>query len=344
MNENITILGIETSCDETAVAIVNSSKNILSNQVYSQITEHEEFKGVVPEIAARAHMLKLEKLIMKSLEETKLTFAEIDAISVTIGPGLIGGLIVGLLYAKAIAYSLEKPLIGINHLEAHALTARLTNDVEFPYLLLLVSGGHTQIIIVESLGKYKILGTTIDDAIGEAFDKVAKMLNLPYPGGPEVEKLALKGKNIIKFPVPLRGQANCNFSLSGLKTAVRNYLIGLNKISQDDVHNICCSFQHTILEIIKDRLKNAFKIFNEKFSHIANKQLVIAGGVASNKFLRENLTTYAHQKNYNLIFPPAKFCTDNAAMIAWVGIEKFKEKKFASINIAPRSKWSIEEV
>lgn len=341
MDKKIRILGIETSCDETAVAIVDSDKNILANELYSQVAEHEEFKGVVPEIAARLHMGKLEGLIETAFKKARLSLVDIDAIAVTAGPGLIGGLIVGLTYAKAMAFSLGKPLIAINHLEAHALTARLTNNIEFPYLLCLVSGGHTQIIDIAEFGRYKILGSTLDDAIGEAFDKVAKMLNLEYPGGPQIEKLAAFGKYSIKFPVPLINQKNCNFSLSGLKTAVRNYITKNKHITKEDV---CSSFQHTILHVIQNRLLHAFEIFDQKYGNIHEKTLVVAGGVAANKFLKSNLTGFASSHGYNTIFPPAKLCTDNAAMVAWLGVEKFKKSEFADLKVAPKSKWSLEEV
>jgi N6-L-threonylcarbamoyladenine synthase len=333
------VLGIETSCDETSVAIVDENKNIIANLVYSQIKEHIEFQGVVPELAARAHMEKLELLINEALSSSALTLNDLDAIAVTAGPGLIGGLIVGVMYAKALAATTGKPLYAINHLEGHALTARLTNDVEFPYLLLLVSGGHTQILIAEQVGKYQLLGSTIDDAIGEAFDKVAKMLEIGYPGGPAVEKLALTGRRIFEFPKPLIREQNCNFSLSGLKTAVRRKIESLGELDEQAKADICASFQYTIGEIISNRINNAFL----HYTHQTNKKsLVVAGGVACNQYIRKILEQDCIKHNCNFIAPPIRLCTDNAAMIAWAGIEKILAKnKPDSLDFAPKSRWNI---
>ncbi len=342
--ENVVILGIESSCDETAVAVVDSKKNILANEIYSQFDEHREFRGVVPEIASRAHMEKLEALIHSALDKAKISINEIDAVAVTSGPGLIGGLIVGVVYAKAIAYSIAKPLIGINHLEGHALTVKLTNEIAYPYLLLLVSGGHTQLVEVNDVGSYKILGGTIDDAIGEAFDKVAKMLDLGFPGGPAVERYAKEGINNINLPLPLRNQDNCNFSLSGLKTAVRNYIVKKEGLTEQDKRDLCCSFQNTVLEIIKNRLLNAFKQFTADKKELAAKNLVIAGGVASNNFLRENLIIFAKEFGFDVVLPPARLCVDNAAMIAWVGVEKYKRGEFSDMSLSPRSRWPLSEI
>jgi N6-L-threonylcarbamoyladenine synthase len=343
MKKEVKILGIETSCDETAVAIVDSNKKIIANEVYSQIDEHEDFLGVVPEIAARTHMQQLEALVRKSFSKSSINLEEIDAIAVTNGPGLIGGLIVGLMYAKALSFALSKPLISVNHLEAHALTARLTHDLDFPFLLLLASGGHTQIIIVEALGKYRIIGKTLDDAIGESFDKVAKMLNLGYPGGPIVEKMAKKGESKIKFPIPLLGRKGCDFSLSGLKTSVRNYIKQATAINENELNDICCSFQFSITNIIQNRLKNAVKIYKESYNQSTDLKLVFSGGVASNYFVRSKIEEWAKQNEFRLICPPPKLCTDNAAMVAWVGVEKFNTGNIANLEIAPRAKWSIED-
>ncbi len=355
------ILGIETSCDETAVAIVDDKKNILSNVINSQIKLHEQYGGVVPEVAARAHIDVLDKIILSALKEANLEFDDIDAIAATAGPGLIGGLIVGLMTGKTLASALKKPFIAVNHLEAHTLTARLTNNVEFPYLTLLVSGGHCQILFAKNVGEYKRIGQTIDDALGEAFDKVAQMLGLVYPGGPQVEKMALLGdENKFKFPRPLvdsdfEKKHIYDFSFSGLKSAVRRQIENITgsdfshfeshkKLSMQDKYDICASFQKTVCQILINRLENVFAHYD--FGDVAKKpnKIILAGGVAANKYIFEKLDFWAKNKSLEIIAPPIKMCTDNAAMIAWVGVEKMKLGLFDELNFKPRASWSLEEL
>jgi N6-L-threonylcarbamoyladenine synthase len=339
------ILGIETSCDETAAAVVDGDKNILSNIIYSQTTEHAAYGGVVPEIASRAHIDNIEEVVKKALQEAKTNINEIDAIAVTAGPGLIGGVIVGLMFAKGLSAATGKPLICVNHLEGHALTCRLTDNVEFPYLLLLVSGGHCQFIICEAVGKYKIIGQTMDDALGEAFDKTAKMLGLGYPGGPVVEKLALEGdENRFKFTLPLQGNKNaqrsCDFSFSGLKTAVLREVESLKfKMNAQDKKDICASFQKVACDSILDRLNNAVEIYLQNHSQ---RRFVISGGVAANKYIGDKIKSFLAEKQFEFYAPPLKLCTDNAAMIAWAGAEKFKLGMKDELNFMPRARWSLE--
>lgn len=339
------ILGIETSCDETAAAIVTDKKEILSNIIVSQVLEHQKFGGVVPEIASRAHLNFVQEVTEKALKEANLTLPQIDAIAVTYGPGLIGGLLVGVMFAKGLSFACNKPLLAINHLEGHALTARLTNNVDFPYMMLLVSGGHCQILIVENIGKYHRLGGTLDDAVGESFDKVAKMLGLPYPGGPIIEKLALEGNpNSYAFPHPLQGREGCDFSFSGLKTAAR-LLIEKHKSellnNPKTINDICASFQKTIGEVLLDRLNNAVEMAKKSYPDL--KQLVIAGGVAANQYLLDKVRNNMLEHNLETIAPPIKLCTDNAAMIAWAGVERFSLGLTDSLNIAPRSRWPLDK-
>ncbi|AIF81705.1 O-sialoglycoprotein endopeptidase [endosymbiont of Acanthamoeba sp. UWC8] len=334
------VLGIESSCDETSVAIVNHNKEILSLFTLSQLEEHRPFGGVVPEIAARSHIEQIINLVQKALINAAISLKNIDAFAVTAGPGLIGGVLVGVMTAKALASVAKKPFIAVNHLEGHALTVRLTLDIEFPYLMLLVSGGHCQILEVLGVGKYKRLGATLDDAVGEAFDKVAKMLGLGYPGGVEIEKLAKLGNpNAFNFPKPLLNQNNCDFSFAGLKTAVKRTIDQTDNINKADV---CASFQHVVAEILCKKAENAIKIFRE--SHPYSNSFVIAGGVAANLYIREKLQVVLEQYNFNLYAPPVHLCTDNAAMIAWVGVERFKLGITDSLNFEPRSRWPLEEL
>lgn len=344
-------LGIETSCDDTAIAIVNSDRKIISNIVSSQIDLHNEFGGIVPEIAARSHAQVIDLIIKKALKEADLTFKDIDLVAATAGPGLIGGVIVGLMAGKTIASIEKKPFVAVNHLEAHALTARLTNDVKFPYLLLLVSGGHCQIILVKDVGNYEKIGQTIDDALGEAFDKVARMLGLPYPGGPIIEKLAKNGdENRFKLPKPLINDKKhqFDFSFSGLKTAVRRLIESIaneefnanisQKLDQQTICDICASFQKTALEILFNRLKNSIN----KIDKNNLKNVVIAGGVAANRYLYSNLSNkISDEFGLQVIAPEVKLCTDNGAMIAWVGIEKFKLNLTDNLDFKPRARWSF---
>lgn len=333
----IRVLGIETSCDETAVAIVCDDKKILAHEIFSQISEHQPYGGVVPEIAARSHMDRLGQMVTSAMAKCGLNFADLDAIAVTAGPGLIGGVIVGVMYAKAIAAASGKPIIAVNHLEGHALTVRLTDQVEFPFLLTLVSGGHCQILNVFGVGQYKLLGTTKDDAVGECFDKVAKMLGLGYPGGPMVEQRAKNGnKDRFKFPKPLLDKPGCDFSFSGLKTAVKRQIDSMGAFSSADIDDVCASFQHTVAAVLQDRIINAIKI-------VPNiNTLVLAGGVAANKYIRNSLELATFQRGLRLLAPPLELCTDNAAMIAWAGIERFRLGLTDDVKFAPRSRWPLD--
>ena len=332
------VLGLESSCDETAVAIVAGNRTIHANIVLSQWQAHAPYGGVVPEIAARAHLEAIESLVAEALQVSGMQWKDIDAIAATSGPGLIGGVIVGLTAAKAIAMAINKPLLPINHLEGHALTPRLVEDIPFPYLLLLVSGGHTQLIIVEGIGQYRTLGTTMDDAVGEAFDKTAKIIGLPYPGGPEVEKQARNG-NAQRFPLPrsMVGTTHCNFSFSGLKTAVSRTAATL-PLSPTDIADLCASFQATVGDILCDRVATALKQFS-------GSHLVVAGGVAANQYLAERLKTLATASQLQFCAPPSKLCTDNAAMIAWAGIERLNHSPVTSaLNVIPKARWPLAEV
>ncbi|RWP54131.1 MAG: tRNA (adenosine(37)-N6)-threonylcarbamoyltransferase complex transferase subunit TsaD, partial [Mesorhizobium sp.] len=325
----IRVLGIETSCDETAASVVTldggGAPKILSDIVLSQIEEHAAFGGVVPEIAARAHVEALDGIIEAALADSGVDLADIDAIAATAGPGLVGGLIVGLMTAKAIAAAANKPLIAINHLEGHALTARLTDGLDFPYLLLLVSGGHTQILAVRGVGDYQRWATTIDDALGEAFDKTAKMLGLPYPGGPNVEKAAAAGDATrFAFPRPMKDSAQSDFSFSGLKTAVRQAATAIAPLSDQDVADICASFQAAVADVLDDRVSRALTRFRETFPDKQNPALVVAGGVAANRTIKTTLEALCEKAGFAFVAPPLKLCTDNAAMIAWAGIERLR--------------------
>ncbi|MEM9279279.1 MAG: tRNA (adenosine(37)-N6)-threonylcarbamoyltransferase complex transferase subunit TsaD [Pseudomonadota bacterium] len=337
------ILGIESSCDETAAAVVtrNADKSpaILSNKILSQIDEHAEFGGVVPEIAARAHLSAMDHLIKSALNEAGISLDRVDGIAVTAGPGLIGGLMVGIMTAKAISASRKIPFLGINHLEGHALTARLTHNIEFPYLLLLVSGGHSQILKVNGLGDYVRLATTIDDAVGETFDKTAKLLSLGFPGGPNVEKAAANGDpGRFRFTKPLQGQDTLNMSFSGLKTAIRQEAQKLQPLSEQDIADLCASMQKTIAELLADRCSRAIKLHGADAD-----RLVVAGGVAANSEIRTRLEAVASDRDYELIAPPPDLCTDNAAMIAWAGLERFERGERSDLDLSPRSRWPLDE-
>ena len=346
MKEKITFLGIETSCDETAAAVIRENENgtadVLSNVVSSQINEHKEFGGVVPELAARAHLENIDYIINKSLKDSDITLNDIDGIAATAGPGLIVCLTIGLNIGKSIAAFANKPFIGVNHLEGHALSPGLENKIEFPYLLLLISGGHTQYLIVKDVNNYEQLGTTIDDALGEAFDKTAKMLKLGYPGGPNVEKFSKLGdKNYFKLPEPIINKAGCNLSFAGLKTAV---LRESKKINGEEQlrYNLAASFQNTINKILYKKTEIAIRYFKEK-THTKKVQLIVAGGVAANISIRENLSSLGKKLNFETIYPNLKFCGDNAAMIAWAGIKRFKKKLTNNLNISARSRWPLDE-
>ena len=345
MNKKITFLGIETSCDETAAAVIRENEkgtaDILSNVVSSQVEEHKEFGGVVPELAARAHLENIEFIIDKALKDSKISLKEIDGVAATAGPGLIVCLTVGLNIGKSIAAFSKKPFIGVNHLEGHALSPGLENKIEFPYLLLLISGGHTQYLVVRDVNHYEQLGTTIDDALGEAFDKTAKMLDLGYPGGPAVEKFSKLGdKNYFKLPEPIINKAGCNLSFAGLKTAV---LRESKKINGDEKlkYNLAASFQSTINKILYKKTKIAIQEFKNKTKE-KKVQLIVAGGVAANKSIRENLTTLSKEMDFKTIYPDLKFCGDNAAMIAWAGIKRFKKNLIDNIDISAKSRWPLD--
>lgn len=341
------ILGIETSCDETAAAIVAGDKTILANIVLSQLEEHTPFAGVVPEIAARAHMEHLERVVAQALARAGVGFADLSAIAVTAGPGLIGGVIVGVMAAQAYASVHGLPLLPINHLEGHALTVRLTQEVAFPYLLVLVSGGHCQILAVEKVGHYVKLGGTKDDALGEAFDKTAKMLGLGFPGGPALERTAQQGSRTrFAFPRPLRGQVGCDFSFSGLKTAVRlavTALVASGGVSEQDKADIAASFQQTVVEVLEDRITNALEIFQARYPHAESPTLVLSGGVAANQAIRSALIALCAAQGVQFVAPPVSLCTDNAAMIAWAGMERFQIGWRHDAIIDPRARWPLEE-
>jgi tRNA N6-adenosine threonylcarbamoyltransferase len=340
------VLGIETTCDETAAAVVerqgDGSGRILSNIVRSQTEEHVPFGGVVPEIAARAHVDALDGIIAAAMKESGLRFSQLSAVAAAAGPGLIGGVIVGLTTAKAIAMVHNTPLIAVNHLEAHALTPRLTCALAFPYCLFLASGGHTQIVAVTGVGQYVRLGTTVDDAMGEAFDKVAKMLALPYPGGPEVERAARGGDpKRFAFPRPMLGRPDANFSLSGLKTAVRNEASRLGPLEPQDIADLCAGFQAAVLESTADRLNVGLRLFHEQFG--PPRALVAAGGVAANQAIRGALQDVAAKAQTTLIIPPPALCTDNGAMIAWAGAERLALGMIDSMDAPPRARWRLDE-
>ena len=340
------MLGIETTCDETAAAVVargsDGTGRILSNIVRSQTEQHAIFGGVVPEIAARAHVDLLDGIVDGAMKEAGVCFAQLSGVAAAAGPGLIGGVIVGLTTAKAIAMVHNTPLIAVNHLEAHALTPRLTCALAFPYCLFLASGGHTQIVAVIGVGKYVRLGTTVDDAMGEAFDKVAKMLGLPYPGGPEVERAALGGDaRRFAFPRPMLGRPDANFSLSGLKTAVRNEISRITPMEPQDIHDLCAGFQAAVLESTADRLSVGLKLFHEQFG--PPRALVAAGGVAANQAIRGALQDVAAKAETTLIIPPPALCTDNGAMIAWAGAERLAIGLTDTMDAAPRARWLLDE-
>jgi len=340
------VLGIETTCDETAAAVIerreDGSGRILSNIVRSQTEEHIPFGGVVPEIAARAHVDALDGIIAAAMKESGLRFNQLSAVAAAAGPGLIGGVIVGLTTAKAIAMVHDTPLIAVNHLEAHALTPRLTCALAFPYCLFLASGGHTQIVAVTGVGQYVRLGTTVDDAMGEAFDKVAKMLGLPYPGGPEVERAARDGDpGRFAFPRPMLGRPDANFSLSGLKTAVRNEASRMGTLEPQDISDLCAGFQAAVLESTADRLSVGLRLFHEQFG--APRALVAAGGVAANQAIRGALQDVAAKAQTTLIIPPPALCTDNGAMIAWAGAERLALGMIDTMDAPPRARWRLDE-
>lgn len=339
------VLGIETTCDETAAAVVRRHEDgrgeIISNVVLSQIDQHKVYGGVVPEIAARAHVEKLDFVIARAMNEALIGFERLDGIAAAAGPGLIGGVIVGLTTAKAIALVAEKPLIAVNHLEAHALTPRLTDAIDFPYCLFLASGGHTQIVAVLGIGDYVRLGTTMDDAIGEAFDKTAKLLGLPYPGGPEVEREAAQGDpERFILPRPMLGRTDPDFSFSGLKTALRLEAEKVVPLSNQDVADLCASFQRAVTDVVEDRVRAGLRAFRERFG--APVALVAAGGVAANQAIHRALRRAAAEGGTALVVPPPALCTDNGAMIAWAGIERLAAGLTDTLDTSPRARWPLQ--
>jgi N6-L-threonylcarbamoyladenine synthase len=341
------VLGIESTCDETAAAVVERDESgrgqILSNIVLSQVNEHAEFGGVVPEIAARAHVEALDQIITKAMAEAKSSFAALDGVAAAAGPGLIGGLIVGLTTAKAIALVHNKPLMAVNHLEAHALTARLTDGTQFPYCLFLASGGHTQILGVRGVGDYVRLGGTVDDAIGEAFDKTAKLLGLGYPGGPLVEKEAAGGDpERFSLPRPMSGRSEADFSLSGLKTALRLEAEKIAPLTDEDVADLCASFQQAVVDVVMDRLRLGLRMFLSRIGKPT--ALVCAGGVAANQAIRKVLHRVAFEAGTELVAPPPALCTDNGAMIAWAGAERLALGLTDTLEAVPHPRWPLDQI
>jgi N6-L-threonylcarbamoyladenine synthase len=345
MSKKPLILGIETSCDETAASIITEDERgnpiVLSNIVSSQIEVHKEFGGVVPELAARSHIEKIDWIVQKAIDKSGKKVDEIDAVASTAGPGLIVCLSVGLSFGKAFATSINKPFIAVNHLEGHALSPKLNSNLNYPYLLLLISGGHSQFLNVQGLGNYKRLGTTIDDALGEAFDKTAKLLGIEFPGGPQIEVLSKKGDpNKYDLPKPIFNKGGCNLSFAGLKTAILK--IAKNIKTEQEKFDLAASFQRTIEEILFKKTKIAFNEF-EKQNNTKEKILVVAGGVAANKKIRSVLINLCKEEGYQSVFPPIDLCGDNAAMIAMVGLEKFKLKQFNNLDHPAKPRWPLDE-
>lgn len=343
------VLGIESSCDDTGAAVVTDEKEILGEALQSQ-EEHKRYGGVVPEIAARAHLEHVDEIVGTCLERAHISLNEVDAIAASSGPGLIGGVVVGVMTAKALALALNKPFVAVNHLEGHALCARLVHPIEFPYLLLLVSGGHCQILVVKDVGEYERLGTTIDDAAGEAFDKVAKMLGLDYPGGPMIEKLAAMGNDSrFTLPRPLLNSGDCNLSFSGLKTAVRKIIESYSPdgeiehaiLPKQDIADICACFQMTATDCLVRKLEKAIAYFRQNYPN--GHHLVVSGGVASNTYLRGKLHQLAEKHGLEFAAPPIRFCTDNGVMVAWAGLERFRKGYVSSLDFKPRPRWPLDE-
>jgi tRNA N6-adenosine threonylcarbamoyltransferase len=346
-DRRLLVLGIETSCDETAAAVVERTADgrgrILGNVVRSQLAEHQAYGGVVPEIAARAHVSCLDHIILAALAEAATDLRAMDAVAATAGPGLIGGVLVGLATAKALALATAKPLIAVNHLEAHALTPGLTDGLRPPYLLLLVSGGHTQLVAIEAVGRYQRYGTTIDDALGEAFDKTAKLLDLGYPGGPAVEAEARLGDaGRFDFPRPMKGREGCHFSFSGLKTAVRLVAQDVQPLQPGDVADICAAFQAAVCDTLADRVNHAMVRFRAGHPDLKDAALVVSGGVAANAALRECLAATAAASGFRLLAPPVDLCTDNAAMVAWTGAERLVLGLDDPLDAPARARWPLD--
>ncbi len=337
------ILGIESSCDDTCVALVDSERNIISNIISSQHDEHAKYKGVVPEIASRLHLLNIKHLAESALANHDIR--SLAAVAATGGPGLIGGLITGVTFAKAISSSLGIPFIAINHLEGHALTVRLTHGIKYPYLLLLMSGGHCQFVAVLGLGRYTVLGSTLDDALGEVFDKLAKMLNLGYPGGPIVEDYARNGNPYaFALPHPLMNEPGSDLSFSGLKTSLRHLILSLGTLSQKHVADICASFQYTVGRVLVRKCMHAIDAFRKLAASKEANTLVLSGGVAANLYLRQIIGDFAEKQDFILIAPPLRLCTDNAAMIAWAAQERFKFGQSTQMYFRPLSRWPMDSL
>jgi len=342
------VLGIETSCDETAASVVRGLPPgpgaILSNVVLGQVSAHRPYGGVVPEIAARAHVELLDGVIAQALEEADVALADVDAVAATAGPGLIGGVMVGLVSAKGLALASGKPLIAVNHLEAHALSGRLSAGLEFPFLLLLISGGHCQLMAAEGVGRYRLYGATIDDAVGEAFDKTAKLLGLPYPGGPQIEALALKGRpGTFSLPRPMIGRQGADFSFSGLKTAVRQVVKEGGTLGEPEKAALAADFQAAVVDVLVDRVRSAMQSFRTQFGNAGSLfPLVAAGGVAANSAIRATLQQACDQEGFLLILPPVPLCTDNGAMVAWAGLERLSVGLTDRLDAPPRARWPLE--
>lgn len=344
------ILGIETSCDETATAVVSEDGDVLSNVVLTQLDDHLLYGGVVPEIAARAHLLHIDTIVNRAIQESGVQYSDLSAIASTTGPGLIGGVMVGMQVGKGLSHSLNIPFVAINHLEAHILTPRLTDGVAYPFLVILMSGGHCQILSVNSLGDYTVLGQTIDDAVGECFDKVAKMMGLPYPGGPHVDRLAKLGDaTAFVLPRPLTQHQNCDFSFSGLKTRVRHILAEVPRQPDGgffpcDIYNMCASFQQAVGDVFLNRTQKAIVRFKELHPHVKNPALVLAGGVAANSHIRQVMTASAQRLGMTFHAPPVNLCTDNGVMVAWAGLERFRAGFTSDLATPAKPRWSLTDL
>lgn len=354
VDDAVLCLGIESSCDETSAALVDSNRNVLAHIIYSQIPEHQKYGGVVPELAARAHILAIDAVIKQTLDKVGKTIDDVDVVAATAGPGLIGGVLVGWMAATGIAQSTGKPLIAVNHLEGHALVPRLcatradgagaSMSVEFPYLLMLASGGHCQILLVRGVGQYELIGQTLDDSAGEAYDKVAKMLGLGYPGGPIVDARAQSGNpRAFDFPRPLCDKPGCDFSFSGIKTAARTFLSRAElPLTDVYINDFCASFQAAVVDCIVNRLNNA--MVDARVRAASPKTLVVAGGVAKNSAIRAAMEKLANKNNMVFAAPPMNLCTDNGAMIAWAGLENYRVGRIVQEPIAPRPRWPLTEL
>lgn len=345
--KSVLVLGIESSCDETAAAVVRrdgaANGIVLSNVVRSQFAQHAPYGGVVPEIAARAHTTCLDSIIAAALADANVTLRDLDAVASASGPGLIGGLIVGSITGKALALAINRPFLAINHLEAHALTCGLTDGLSPPYLMLLVSGGHTQLLMVEGVGRYRRLATTIDDALGEAFDKTAKLLGLPMPGGPAVEAAALTGdRGRFKFPRPMLGRADPHFSFAGLKTAVRHAVQAIDDPTQQDVADVCASFQAAVCDSVVNRVAGAMRAVADQFPPGQPRPFVVAGGVAANRVLRTALVGVAEDFGFSFHAPPLALCTDNGAMVAWAGAERLVLGLTDGLDAPVKPRWPLD--